>query len=211
MPQKNSVDAAVLQCVKDNYDAVSRLCTRNLQKTQFQKNRKRAVVVSARLSNKDKARKSAAGRIAAMVGCGESKARAAIYFWRKCLAGQVPAHVQKKVETGQLPLSKALAENNGACVYFARADEWIKIGHTMQKPTQRIETVSAMFPPGITVELVGFIPTTHGPKLEKQLHKKLSQYRVRGEWFRLHISEARRVIEAYGGVQLCGGQSAITV
>lgn len=70
----------------------------------------------------------------------------------------------------------------------------IKIGYT-DDLTKRIYSFNNASPYGIDV--VGVIETEHAEKLEKEIHDKLQQFRLNGEWFEITEEYANSIIRMY--------------
>jgi len=70
-------------------------------------------------------------------------------------------------------------DNPNAVVYFVRSGDFIKIG-TAGKPAKRMAELRTSSPVKLTLLLT--IPG--GLSVEKALHQRFAELRVRGEWFR---------------------------
>ena len=92
-------------------------------------------------------------------------------------------------------------------VYFVRAagTNWYKIGFTRGALTDRIRSLSHGWPVGIEV-----VDTTEGDvTLERRLHKYLSLYRMKGEWFQLPDRIAWQVLICFGHINKALAKSYI--
>lgn len=86
---------------------------------------------------------------------------------------------------------------NKEYVYLMLNDDTslIKIG-TSKKPSYRESTLHSKEP---NIHLIAV--WCHGKEIEKKLHKKFNQKRIRGEWFRLTLSDLKE-IEAFMNLEL---------
>ena len=82
-------------------------------------------------------------------------------------------------------------------VYFIQADENgpIKIGFTSGDPQRRLNQLQTAHPAAL--RLIGAIKGTTAQ--ERELHKRLSEWRLKGEWFEPHPSVMAVVQETLAG------------
>lgn len=88
-----------------------------------------------------------------------------------------------------------LLSNKEEYVYFIRQRRYIKIGRSRDWHA-RLQALQAATP--YKLEPVMIIKTKDSVRLEKELHYRYRDYRVRGEWFKLsknQIDELRRELE----------------
>lgn len=84
------------------------------------------------------------------------------------------------------------------CVYFFRhlTKKPVKIGYTGNAtPRKRFEQFKTYAPFG--AELLGFIRCEEPEFLEKELHNKYSEKRMKGEWFNITEDDIKKDIEKY--------------
>jgi hypothetical protein len=116
----------------------------------------------------------------------------------------VPKHLSQ-VPTGFLGQENedeyaATAEVGKEYVYFLHdtASGYVKIGRTRRNVEER-QRESKTFKPG-GLKLLGYIVTGDCVQLETRLHREHGQNRQEGEFFNLTITEAHKIIAAFGGV-----------
>lgn len=73
----------------------------------------------------------------------------------------------------------------------------IKIGYT-DDLTKRIYSFNNASPYGI--EVIGTIETENASRLEKEIHNKLSAFRIRGEWFEITENHAKSIVRMYTNI-----------
>jgi hypothetical protein len=67
----------------------------------------------------------------------------------------------------------------GGCVYFVRAGEHVKIGHTAGRVHKRLAQLQIGNP--YRLELIGTM--AGGPQQERAMHRRFAHLRAHGEWF----------------------------
>ncbi len=82
-------------------------------------------------------------------------------------------------------------------VYFLKAEkeDIFKIGYTARPPMVRLNQVQANCP--YRLSIFGLINHA-GRTTEREIHGRLAERRINGEWFRLTNQEAREVLADYG-------------
>lgn len=93
-----------------------------------------------------------------------------------------------KVAKGELP--ERYWQRTSSRVYFLSDGELIKIGFS-ERPEFRKEDLEKEV--GLPLTLIGTLPG--GAMLESRLHRRFSDFRVRGEWFSITEDMARQTIE----------------
>lgn len=88
-------------------------------------------------------------------------------------------HLGEFVRPMLIAMERDLAERDGACVYFAQADDRVKIGWSKQVASRIAQLQTGCPSP---LKLLGVIPGARG--LERQLHERFAGLRLTGEWFR---------------------------
>jgi hypothetical protein len=78
--------------------------------------------------------------------------------------------------------------NSDKRVYFARSGRQVKIG-IATNPRSRVQAMQTARP---GIKLLGDI--SGGRRLEEQLHRRFSEFRITGEWFRL-TEEIEQIIK----------------
>jgi len=81
-------------------------------------------------------------------------------------------------------------------VYFLWDGSLCKIGHTNNLKT-RLSMLSCGNP---TLELIGYIESDNCKILEQRLHEQYAKKRVKGEWFKITIQQAKQVVEEHCGI-----------
>lgn len=84
-------------------------------------------------------------------------------------------------------MEAALAAKSGSCVYFAQADDRVKVGWSRKIATRMAQLQTGNAAP---IQLLGFTPG--GRTKERQIHQQFAHLRVAGEWF-----QAERELLAY--------------
>ena len=84
------------------------------------------------------------------------------------------------------------------CVYFFRhlTKKPIKIGYTA-KPTPKKRFLQFKTYAPFGAELLGFIRCEEPESLEKELHNKYSEKRIKGEWFNISEDDVKKDIQIY--------------
>ena len=88
------------------------------------------------------------------------------------------------------------------CVYFFRhlTTEPVKIGYSESvTPKKRFEQFKTYAPFG--AELLGFIRSYKPLLLERELHKKYADKRLKGEWFKITEADIKKDIEIYSELE----------
>lgn len=80
-------------------------------------------------------------------------------------------------------------------VYVLEAGEYCKVGLT-QNFQRRLMEYSTHCPLPVRCAILLEVRTEYGLWLERAIHRQLSEYRVRGEWFRVTVDRAREALEA---------------
>jgi hypothetical protein len=94
------------------------------------------------------------------------------------------------------------------CVYFVKhnAIDPIKIGYTTDIE-KRLTHLAVSSPFGLT--LVGTIISDDAQAIEKELHLRFSQYRLKGEWFEITRAQVEAAIKTYDDLYYDKIQKAI--
>ncbi|WP_108397573.1 GIY-YIG nuclease family protein [Devosia submarina] len=122
----------------------------------------------------------------------------------------------ERTPSGQISRSRksyeqrGLLSHDGYVVYFAKADDGMKIGFSGATKS-RMPSISR--DKGRVVRVVGL---AHLPsealarKLERKLHETLSGKRIKGEWFELTMSDVLSALAMCRkiGIRTSGGQDA---
>ena len=89
------------------------------------------------------------------------------------------AHIQEK--------SKPTIKDQSGYVYLLHCNygdgDVYKVGTTKSEPEKRTKQISDASP--IDIELIGAIHCKNARAFEKELHSKLAQFQLKGEWYRL--------------------------
>lgn len=83
-------------------------------------------------------------------------------------------------------------------VYFIRAHESLfKIGQTYQNPYKRLGSIQTGYPEELTV--YGYIISDRYRDMEKEIHQRLADCRLKGEWFQIDQCEVDCLLSEYKG------------
>ena len=99
--------------------------------------------------------------------------------------------------------SKSKKYTKHGWVYIAKLqtdDSIIKIGLTKSIPEDRIKEINRIFHPGMDkdkskTKLHYTRLTSDCRKIEKEMHSLFDQYKLKGEWFKLHCGVAKQNLD----------------
>lgn len=102
-------------------------------------------------------------------------------------------HLGEFVRPFIVAMERDLATKDGSCVYFAQADDRVKIGWSKHVASRLAQLQTGSPTP---LKLLGAIPGARAA--ERRLHEQFAHLRLTGEWFRAapelldHIAQATR-------------------
>lgn len=110
----------------------------------------------------------------------EARAEATECTKRMADEARFDAEMVVKTADSVLPPAIDVSRHTFTGVYFARAGDWVKIGHTDDVAT-RISDLQTACP--LTIRVLAIAPG--GRAQEREFHRRLRAHRERGEWYRL--------------------------
>lgn len=96
---------------------------------------------------------------------------------------------EKEIDQYKEIAKKIKEESVKASVYLINIEgtNTYKIGFTKRHPFKRVSNIQTNIPQKL--QLLKWMPTNHGMKLEKALHNKFSDKQLKGEWFQLDAND----------------------